>query len=380
MGRELFSSVFKVEYGDLDAAARRRVLNEFYRGNYAVMRWGAIVILACQILFILRDCLAGFYAAHSLNYINLGAELFMCLASELFLLSISDPQPEWTENRTGRVAYCLYMASLILVVCAFTFTDTYVRHTPLGVCVCFLFVPTIAPSSDMRRQTAIFAIVLFFSAAVYFQAMDDGPLGVINVVIVPCLLFVTSCFLRSNNLRVLVYREQTRLLTEELLYRNRTDFLTDVSNRLCMYGDYDAARERGEALGAVIYDIDDFKKYNDSFSHLAGDDCLRVTCGAVKALAQANNGTVYRYGGEEFVVMFFGATEERFRALVPMVNSVIYDLKLEHASTALHPYISVSVGGTYCADLRDSLEMVLLKCDKALYEAKSQGKNCAVIL
>lgn len=379
MKKESFASALKVNYNNLEDNVKYRIRNAFYKENYTKLRFSALFMLICQILFTVRDSLAGFFLLDKLNYINLGTEITMIITSSLFLLFSNGNSKEWSDDRKSRIIYRIYFILLTLSVCAYIFTDMYVRHTAFGVCICFLLVPILVPFYDILSQSFLFGFVAVFSSAVFLFEFPEDPLGVIGVFIMHALLFITSCFLRSYFIKILIYREKAQNLTDELIYRNKTDFLTDVSNRFCLYDDYDTAKKNGTSVGIVLYDVDDFKKYNDLFSHISGDKCLIKTSRAVKDFAKTKNGKVYRFGGEEFVVMFFGIDKEAFYSLVPEINNVIYDLKIRHSDEALHPFISASVGASYSFDSSEPIESILLKCDEALYKAKSNGKNCFMI-
>ena len=374
-----FFSILATDFGDLDSAAKIRVKDAYYGENYVKLRWSAFFILLFQIFFIVSDCLSGFYHANSLNYINLATAALMAAASLMFFLYTSGTRAKWSASRRQRFVYTAYMILIAITVSAYTFTDMYVRKAPYGICMCFLFVPIISPFYGLIAQALLFGGVAAFSIAVHSAAIGADFLGVVNVLFFQGLMFLTSCFFRSYFIRIMIYRERMQLMTNELIYRNKTDFLTDAAARACLYDDYVGAQKAGKPIGLAIYDIDDFKSYNDSFLHLTGDDCLKATCHAVKRLAAEHGGKVYRYGGDEFVVMFFGVPREAFHRLVPEINAAVGDLKLAHSDKALHPYVSVSVGATYVGDPDCPMEKALLVCDRALYEAKSNGKACAVI-
>lgn len=260
---------------ELDSETLTRIRNGYYQENYNKLRLSALFILVGQIVFIIRDLAADFYRANSLNYLNLAAEVLLGLFSLFFLFYTSWQHVQWDENRVSRVMYNLFMAIVPFSVCAFTFTDMVVRHSVFGVCTCFLFIPIVAPYFDLTRQTILFAVTTVFSAVLFLVCFPDDRLGVIGVILLPLLLYLTSCFMRSYFIKTLIYRENMQRLNDELVYRSKTDFLTDVSSRLCLYEDFLDARSEGKSIGLALYDIDDFKKYNDTFSHLAGDSCLQ---------------------------------------------------------------------------------------------------------
>jgi len=154
----------------------------------------------------------------------------------------------------------------------------------------------------------------------------------------------------------------------------RTDPLTGVPNRLRMEEDALSAHSRavryGNPYSISIVDIDHFKTYNDAFGHQAGDDALRKVASVIREHLRASDG-LYRYGGEEFLILLpeqhigDGARAmERVRAGV------------ERALDKIQPTrgITISAG---VAELKktDSLGSWIERADRALYRAKSAGRN-----
>jgi two-component system cell cycle response regulator len=172
-------------------------------------------------------------------------------------------------------------------------------------------------------------------------------------------------------------RELERL-NRELHVQARQDPLTAVGNRLRMNEDLDrleAAAERGgRGYAVVMCDIDHFKALNDASGHAHGDDVLRQVTGALVAGSRRAD-AVYRYGGEELVVVVpdcdpgeMGATAERLRAQVEALG-------LEHP-TSERGVVTVSAGvAMRSAQLGDGADGALRRADKALYQAKDAGRN-----
>ena len=162
-----------------------------------------------------------------------------------------------------------------------------------------------------------------------------------------------------------------------------TDSLTGIGNRRYFDEQCQALlsmAQRGKApLAVLMIDLDHFKRYNDLYGHQAGDDCLRQVGGCIADSFQRPGDCAARYGGEEFAVISIGMSAEELQQHAQQLCDKVRALDLAHLDS---PYgaVTVSVGGVARIPKRDTLILSLLKsADKALYEAKQQGRNRVVI-
>lgn len=141
----------------------------------------------------------------------------------------------------------------------------------------------------------------------------------------------------------------------------------------------------------AMLDVDHFKKFNDTYGHSAGDDALRMV--ASKLAHVAAGGKAYRYGGEEFAVLFPGKPAEeaftyldRMRRLIEQSRFVVRgpDRRRANRNKKSHPgksetNVTVSVGIAGSNGNGVTVDQVLRSADKALYKAKARGRNCTII-
>ena len=159
-----------------------------------------------------------------------------------------------------------------------------------------------------------------------------------------------------------------------------SDFLTNVHNRrgfnMIMEAAWADAVRTGGKLTVYMIDIDHFKRYNDTYGHVEGDNCLKVVSSAIVE-AMRKGDTVARYGCEEFIVLIKNtskADEKRIGNRI-MARLASKALKHEHSVT---PYVSVSIG---CANYKPTVESeitltdLIRMADDALYYAKENGRN-----
>lgn len=177
--------------------------------------------------------------------------------------------------------------------------------------------------------------------------------------------------LRTNYLK-------TKLL-EELADR---DGLTGIYNRR-MFNTYlekiwaQASREQ-KSLTLALIDVDHFKKFNDHYGHLAGDECLKKVAKALQLVIKRPLDLAARYGGEEFVLVRYQATSESMSEFAEEIRSAVAILRLPHPDSSVGSFVTVSIGIAYTIPNETfSLKAFIQDADASLYEAKTRGRNQA---
>ncbi|WP_164102686.1 GGDEF domain-containing protein [Candidatus Laterigemmans baculatus] len=156
--------------------------------------------------------------------------------------------------------------------------------------------------------------------------------------------------------------------------RAMTDSLTRLANRRALDEHLQARAElRGsEPTTMMLFDIDHFKDFNDSYGHLAGDEVLRVVAKMVQARAQEEC-LVARYGGEEFAVVFDGKTLDDCRLAAEQIRAAIGHREILFAGKRLRVTASAGLAEHY---EDESVEEWISRTDKALYASKAADRNC----
>ena len=168
--------------------------------------------------------------------------------------------------------------------------------------------------------------------------------------------------------------QELNRLNLELTEQTLTDPLTQVHNRRALERSLTAEWERAfrysQPLSLLLLDVDDFKSYNDTYGHQAGDQVLRQVAGIISHGARQPD-FVARYGGEEFVIVLPETDSEGALQIAERVR-----LKIEQASWPHRP-VTVSVGHASYGNQADA-EALLQQADQAMYRAKQAGRNCVM--
>jgi diguanylate cyclase (GGDEF)-like protein len=175
--------------------------------------------------------------------------------------------------------------------------------------------------------------------------------------------------------RKLIAAERVTAMHDRLHADARHDPLTGIGNRLRLAEDLEAVCGRVERYGhaycVAIADVDHFKAYNDAHGHPRGDEVLVAVATALRETVRTGD-TVYRYGGEEFVVLLPEQTLDGARLAAERLRAAVEALALPHPGGGA---VTVSIGVAGLGDGSCAPDALFEAADAALYAAKEAGRN-----
>jgi len=186
-------------------------------------------------------------------------------------------------------------------------------------------------------------------------------------------------FYGAQMLSLMESEQRLAAANAELLKLSCTDGLTGIANRRAfderLAADWAFAVRDAADIAVVLVDVDYFKRYNDHYGHLAGDDCLRAIARHVSGSVLRASDLPARYGGEEFVVLLRGNADHGASDVAERMRRAVYDANLPHAASPIGR-VTISVGvATTAPGLDDVPAMLITLADQALYRAKQGGRN-----
>ena len=252
----------------------------------------------------------------------------------------------------------------------------------MGILICALFLFNISPVFYLLHSFC--AMVIFMIITVMNKSVDNSVIDVTNALFAWLLglyfgwhiimLRISSALAvdKLENERDDYYDKST--IDELTQLKNRRDFMETFRRFLVNY------RQNDVLLCFAVMDIDFFKNYNDLYGHPMGDECLRSIGKALNSLAKTMSVYVSRIGGEEFGLLWFAKDIISVEKMASYINQMILDLKIPHENSAAAPYVTVSIGihVSQCGSINDT-QIIYDLADKALYNAKSGGRNRSVI-
>ncbi len=177
--------------------------------------------------------------------------------------------------------------------------------------------------------------------------------------------------------------EQVEAANQELQRLASVDGLTQVANRR-RFDEYlntewrRLAREQ-RPLSLILCDVDYFKRYNDTYGHLAGDHCLQQIAAILRQDLKRPADLVARYGGEEFALILPNTDAMGAVSVAESVRKAVQGLEIAHANSPVSQYVTLSLGVATLVPTPDtSPEQLITTADQALYQAKAEGRDRAI--
>ncbi|MFW6278720.1 MAG: diguanylate cyclase [Bacillota bacterium] len=177
--------------------------------------------------------------------------------------------------------------------------------------------------------------------------------------------------------------KQLKKLNKKLEKMVSVDGLTGLSNRRffdkTVTTEWKKAARKGENLSLIMIDIDFFKDYNDTYGHLAGDECLKRVAAKLSVTVHRPGDLIARYGGEEFAVVLPDTNKEGTLTVAERIREGVENLNIIHEESGISEYVTVSLGCVTAAPEQSISENRVKEfidaADQALYQAKEMGRN-----
>ncbi|MBU1168309.1 MAG: sensor domain-containing diguanylate cyclase [Proteobacteria bacterium] len=180
----------------------------------------------------------------------------------------------------------------------------------------------------------------------------------------------------ENN--VLLRTRELEIANLRLRELSTTDSLTGLKNRRYFneiyYKEYNRSIRDKTPLSCLIMDIDHFKRINDNFGHLVGDECLKEIAHAIEIQLHRSNDFLARYGGEEFCALLTSTGVEGAMQVAENIRACVEGIVFKVRGQNVNLTISIGVASEI-PDHKKNAEALLNQADSALYQAKSTGRN-----
>ena len=319
---------------------------------------------------------------------------------------------EFLDKKSNRSILCSIYAAFIAFYYYYMFFDNDISARTIAINLTLatitlttsyrLFFQKDRPRSSSSNFTAlVFLLYGCFLATRMFFALLLPPMHTYSdqatVLIVGFIIPIVASTLWTFGFIIMLNqrldmenrkeKEQIKLLVGQLeVERNLaqlnsiTDSLTGLANRRyfdeTLKTEFLRLKRSGATLSLIMLDVDYFKKFNDTYGHLAGDDCLRQIGNILKMIVGRAPDIVARFGGEEFVLILPETGKNGAKSLAERIINEIKILAIPHSESDVSDHVTVSIGiaSVSTAEL-ESPDQVVTLVDEAMYRAKKSGRN-----
>lgn len=347
-----------------------------------------VLALISLAVFLLLQIGSGWKQAEIYGMSSMIADIVcfvLCMATVIFKLISFKAKNEKTITLLNRLAIdFLYIAVASLMFGSF-YADAekgFLSDAPtMSVSIIIIsFLLIVQPIYSLDAWILnLSSIAAMMAIVIYAKLQFDIQSVVYYIFIVIVFILLSRLFIS-----IIFYAEVQKYIQESisnsLLDTAMYDELTHCKNRFALkkyIEEKEAIWKQEETdLLVVMFDIDNFKEYNDYFSHQIGDKCLLNIANAVKKTFPSPGLEFYRYGGEEFLLFFELENDQKPEEVLEKIRMSANELDIKAPPTSPLEYLTISVGG-YLLTTNEYFDFnhALNEADTNLYKAKADGKN-----
>ena len=343
----------------------------FTRQSFSIVFYATILFLMTNGLFLVKNIVMDTMIV--IDMVPLYMMVFACLAMLIFLIVYKE-----YGTQLARYALLAFYVVVIAAVTVFMVSCNY-HNIGLSISMCYLFVIMVAPTYkalDTVIVCALIAVSWWLPGRLpYAENYNLFKHFLLRFSVIAGFLAVRSVFIRQA-----ADERAAREMSNAFIKLAYNDVMTGTLNKKAMetYCTFVAEKMAPERVGIIICDIDDFKSYNDHYSHLKGDEALKRFAGSMTAVLAASDRYLFRFGGEEFVVILPDADEDEARRIAAGLLSAVRAAAIPRADLPGRSIVTASFG-VACGSGEELKDLsVIAKADQQLYLCKSNGKDGVV--
>lgn len=374
---EMMGELFYADY-----LFKREMVNR--KHSYRIMqkdeantcRLVAFIAIIVELIFFLQDIIhtrtifdnVGFYFASEGVIVAFSIAMIL---SYKFLIKTR-------KYKMLRAACFLYYCSIIVGSMLFMCGNLLERPESLSFGFLFFMVLSFVPSTYLIDNFILFGLAAGSISISTFVISGVTAFWYKYYLVLFLFMFIALVF-RSSQVRSTIYKVKESEMNEVIKIQTYTDTLTCALNRRALEellsDNFDSWRANNENVALLMFDVDNFKEYNDNFSHLTGDEVLKLVASTASQLCNRNMPNVFRYGGDEFFMVIVGC--DRLDVLTKSLDLLrsVAKLKINRVRNQ-ELYLTISVGVTMLNNKIDSPSEFISSVDEELYFAKNNGKAC----
>lgn len=340
----------------------------FTRQSFSIVFYATILFLMTNGFYLVKNIVMDTMIV--IDMVPLYMMVFACLAMLIFLIVYKE-----YGTQLARYALLAFYVAVIAAVTVFMVSCNY-HNIGLSISMCYLFVIMAAPTYEALDTVIVCALIAVSwwlpGRLPYAENYNLLKHFLLRFSVIAGFLAVRSVFIRQA-----ADERAAREMSNAFIKLAYNDVMTGTLNKKAMetYCTFVAEKMAPERVGVIICDIDDFKSYNDHYSHLKGDEALKHVAGSMTAVLAASDRYLFRFGGEEFVVILPDADEDEARRIAAGLLSAVRAAAIPRADLPGRSIVTASFG-VACGSGEELKDLsVIAKADQQLCLCKSNGKD-----
>lgn len=378
---------YKMETPDLEAS--------FCRQNLPDEKFQTLVILGLAFVAIVGFIAIDFHILK--EYLSLKVSIIsrcITIVAAIPLLFFAYRAKETRSLYLNNFLIIILIFSHMIIVNSFRPSDqiTLVAWDIVSIFVCYAVFPL---SLELQIFAAIYLTIGSSIAWFIFKFPLWSSFEIVSIMGAYVYANIFGIFIskrlnisRRNVFRLLIEEKSTSskldTANSKLKLLSITDGLTGLENRRSFDGalvsEWKRNQREKQDLSIIMCDVDFFKKFNDTYGHQMGDDCLVSVGGAISESLKRPGDRAFRYGGEEFVILLPNTNSEGALVVAEFIRKAVENKQIPHETSDVKPFVTLTLGVHSIAPQPGLSPIDFVSySDKALYRAKERGRNITVL-
>ncbi len=340
--------------------------------NFVNIIPSAILLLLAELFGIVCTIIVGTGFQFQVYFVTVFSIFLMCSVAILHYMDRLLRDDTVIGDR--KKEYICYAYWVLYTFCALSFSIFEMKDTgSINHYFMYIFAITLFPIFEPHVMIGYYAFAIIMQTAALYRT--DAAYTTYLLCYIITVAGIVLAFVKYS---VYMTRE---IETKRYERMSEIDPLTGLMNRRGMQrsleGIWHYCLTHNIPITIAMLDIDYFKKYNDKFGHAQGDECLKNVAHCIKDNFPRKTDITCRFGGEEFIVVIAGNSEEKALLSFKTLQNSIEELKIESGCPEFNKYVTVSMGVYHLKlDSKTSFTDAILTVDSELYNAKEKGRNC----
>lgn len=353
--------------------------------NITKYKIGSLMFIITNLYYIFADYFSGLLS-EPYGFLDLTGSLILLIASlSIFIITLIKKCIQ--NKKLMNILFFSYNLLMILSVSLYLFAfnnraiiyEIPINYIGITLSSTYLLFIMICPFEN-KYYTYITIVAIFLSYILVYFINYHQELNIFPQLIYRIIITVGYLYFRKSYKSSVQKRIDNELLNNKLIHLSYVDSLTQTLNRYALERCMIRIKEnlhRFKNISVLMIDIDYFKNYNDFFTHVKGDEVLLKICKAISKNLDSTKDFLFRYGGEEFVVILDNFSIEQLIDLGLKIKHSVEELKISRdGDNTQFPYVTISIGATILTMQELLNKDYIYRSDKELYNAKNNGRNC----